>query len=259
MKSDFEDHQLLDEDVRVEKMQVYAKRPIPRIFHIFFMISILANAFLGFWYMNHESYPKDLRTSFAGLVYDTPATVMRGTAWEDSDDPWETLQYYVGEVSLDHEYAASMGLPRAQDFPWDPSKGIYLTNGHHALHCVKRIRKTLVEAVRGEPISFPLEHSLHCLDALRQDILCAADDTPLYSSFEHPGKVGWGQGRMCRSWDALEKWAIEHSACWRDINPEDDIDTLLRYRYCPPGSPYLERIHAIFGDFETGDNASAYN
>lgn len=118
---------------------------------------------------------------------------------------------------------------------------------------------SFLEAARGEPVTYPMEHILHCFEALREDIICAADNTPLFSSYDHPGSVGWNQKRVCRSWDALEKWAQEHWSCFRDISATDDIDTLLRYRYCPPESPYYERIHAIFGDFEMGENASAWN
>ena len=32
--------------------------------------------------------------------------------------------------------ALASGLPVAQRFPWDQSKGVYLLNGHHNLHCI---------------------------------------------------------------------------------------------------------------------------
>ena len=98
---------------------------------------------------------------------------------------------------------------------------------------------------------------MHCFDALRQEIICTADDTPRAMTWEHPGSIGVGQYRRCRDWDKLEAWTRDHWSCWRDINATNkDIDILLRYRYCPPESPYYDRIHAIFGDFEMGDKAS---
>lgn len=121
----------------------------------------------------------------------------------------------------------------------------------------KILHSTLTKLRDGHPLDFVFSHALHCLDALRQDVICFADDTPLYSSLEHPGSPGVSQGRQCRSWEKLETYSHEHTSCWRDINPTEPIDTLLRYRYCPPGSPYNERIHEIFGDFNTGDDASA--
>jgi hypothetical protein len=35
-----------------------------------------------------------------------------------------------------------LGLPESQPFPWDPKeKSIYITNGHHNLHCIVRASK----------------------------------------------------------------------------------------------------------------------
>lgn len=107
------------------------------------------------------------------------------------------------------------------------------------------------------PMTVPFTHLMHCFEALLQDVMCFADDTPRYTALDHPGKSGLGQQRQCRDWKKLEAFANEHTSCWRDINPNEDIDTLLRYRYCPEGSPYNEWIRAIFGDFEKGDGASA--
>jgi hypothetical protein len=122
------------------------------------------------------------------------------------------------------------------------------------------LRLTLKELFEGKnTTTFHEGHSDHCLEALLQDVLCFADDTPRYTAEDHPGRPGDGQQRVCRDWKKLEAFAQEHTSCWRDINPTENIDTLLRYRYCPPGSPYAERIHKIFGDFETGPNADKDN
>ena len=84
-----------------------------------------------------------------------------------------------------------------------------------------------------------------------EDIICFADDTPRYTSELHPGQSGFGQERKCRDWDALEAWSLEHTSCWRDIRPNDtEIDTLIRFKFCPEGSPYAEKVREIFGDFE---------
>jgi hypothetical protein len=123
----------------------------------------------------------------------------------------------------------------------------------------KILRLTLKELFEGKTPTFPQGHSDHCLESLLQDVLCFADDTPRYTSEDHPGRPGDGQQRVCRDWKKLENFAMEHTACWRDINPNENIDTLLRFRYCPAGSPYLERIHKIFGDFEMGPGANKDN
>ena len=54
---------------------------------------------------------------------------------------WENqTNYDLGNIALDNAYAKSMDLPRAQRFPWDDSKGIYLINAYHNLHCVVSLR-----------------------------------------------------------------------------------------------------------------------
>lgn len=185
-----------------------------------------------------------------GGLYNSPNETL-------TNEAWESLEYDLGSVALTHEFAASKGLPPAQAFPWDESKGIYFLNAYHGLHCLKVMRRSVLQLRDNVPLSAPLEHTLHCFNALRQDIICAADDTPRKTSFDHPGNIGVGQERTCRSWEKLEKWAKERWACWKDINDSESIDTLLRYRYCPEGSPYYERIHTLFGEFEMGQGASA--
>ena len=44
----------------------------------------------------------------------------------------------LGLVALDDEYVAAKGLPLAQRYPWDTSKGMYLLQGYHNLHCLVR-------------------------------------------------------------------------------------------------------------------------
>ena len=52
---------------------------------------------------------------------------------------WEAINSTsAGAVALDHDWAASKGLIRAQDFPWDTNKGIYYIQGIHDVHCVVR-------------------------------------------------------------------------------------------------------------------------
>ena len=53
-----------------------------------------------------------------------------------TDQAWEDINIDAGNVALDKSYAEEMGLPKAQDFPWDRSKGIYYINGYHNLHCL---------------------------------------------------------------------------------------------------------------------------
>jgi hypothetical protein len=53
-------------------------------------------------------------------------------AWNDS----RGFQSREGIVALNDSFTQSVGLPSAQRWPWDKSKGIYFVEGVHALHCV---------------------------------------------------------------------------------------------------------------------------
>lgn len=55
---------------------------------------------------------------------------------------------------------------------------------------------------------------MDCFDTLRQHIMCMADETLHYSTGHRD--TGVGQTRMCRDWDALRRWATEHTACYHD-------------------------------------------
>ena len=79
----------------------------------------------------------------AGLVRDipvswthhTPFTGQEGNQTE-ADRSWDNISVDAGSVALSDSYSRSMGLPEAQRFPWDTSKGLYLLNGYHNLHCL---------------------------------------------------------------------------------------------------------------------------
>ncbi len=49
---------------------------------------------------------------------------------------WEDLSGDPGVVALSDEWALEKGLPKALRFPWDQSKGVYLLQGFHNLHCL---------------------------------------------------------------------------------------------------------------------------
>ena len=59
-----------------------------------------------------------------------------------TNEAWDELGYDDGSIALDYEYAKMMGLPKAQPFPWDSTKGIYFINGYHGLHCL--VRQSLI-------------------------------------------------------------------------------------------------------------------
>ena len=57
------------------------------------------------------------------------------------DEAWKSARLVPdqGLVALTDDYVRSKGLPTAQRFPWDKSKGLYILNGFHDMHCLVRI------------------------------------------------------------------------------------------------------------------------
>lgn len=57
------------------------------------------------------------------------------SAWNDSPG----FQAREAVVALPDSFTTSVGLPSAQRWPWDESKGVYFLEGLHTLHCVVRL------------------------------------------------------------------------------------------------------------------------
>jgi len=58
-----------------------------------------------------------------------------------ADELWEDISIDKGTVALEDSYVRRVGLPRAQRFPWDENKGLYLLNGFHSMHCLVRLKR----------------------------------------------------------------------------------------------------------------------
>lgn len=88
---------------------------------------------------------------------------------------------------MDREWAEQRQWPASMYLPSDHSKGVYLLEAYHQLHClvsldvpwvatvtllrdVQRIlRNTFWEAVEHRPFTYhPSSHMEHCFDTLRQ-------------------------------------------------------------------------------------------
>jgi hypothetical protein len=52
------------------------------------------------------------------------------------DASWSMVEADSGIVALDDSYVELKNLPTAQRFPWDDSKGLYLINAYHNIHCL---------------------------------------------------------------------------------------------------------------------------
>lgn len=55
---------------------------------------------------------------------------------EDADRVWDGISIDNGSIALDPTHVEQMRLPHAQPFPWDVTKGIYILNGYHSMHCL---------------------------------------------------------------------------------------------------------------------------
>lgn len=97
--------------------------------------------------------------------------------------------------------------------------------------CQRTLFRYIKYTEQREPNRIAISHALHCLDQLRQDVLCNADDTPRYTGFQTPPGTGAGQVRMYRDWAALERWALEHTACFKhkDEVPGPMVDRFKSY------------------------------
>ena len=66
-----------------------------------------------------------------------------------ADTYWDNLNVDAGIVSLPLDWAMEMGLPRAQPFPWDNTRSIYLLNGYHNVHCLVSQNPAYVSRIHG--------------------------------------------------------------------------------------------------------------
>ncbi|RAH45371.1 uncharacterized protein BO95DRAFT_319450, partial [Aspergillus brunneoviolaceus CBS 621.78] len=102
-----------------------------------------------------------------------------GKAYSESDDLWDAILPSHGFIAVDRQWAAVRNWPDTMSMPNDTSKGIYLLEAYHHLHC-----------------------------------LCYADNTPLYTFGKFT--AGGGQVHQCRNWNELRDFATSHTACYRD-------------------------------------------
>jgi hypothetical protein len=155
------------------------------------------------------------------------------------DQLWHNINVDHGVVALSDEWAVQHGIRTAQRFPWDQSKGVYILHSYHNLHCLKIVYISISEYRHGEHQSRDWHHISHCMDALRRQILCDADDTPRATERRAEVVSGLLQHRKCRSWEDLERFAKQHTACYKRPERPDGKPRLERFKHCPPDSGYI--------------------
>ncbi|KAL8808483.1 MAG: hypothetical protein Q9182_000034 [Xanthomendoza sp. 2 TL-2023] len=221
-------------------------------FQIFIVpLSVTLNIVLAIWLALQKAdvdWPEP--SKYAGLLRNVPLEWNPYSPYgvgnkneSDRSIMWESLDASPGLVSLDKAWTLQHGLPAAQDFPWDRSRSLYLLNGHHSLHCLRKVRRWVTIAYHNGTQLDGYPHLVHCMDHLLQNILCEADDTPMYTTQTVAKDAGLHQTRMCRSWDQLNKWAEQQTSCYVFINETQGVSTTFnRYKWCPKGSLYAEKM-----------------
>ncbi|KAH6664864.1 hypothetical protein B0J14DRAFT_238260 [Halenospora varia] len=128
---------------------------------------------------------------------------------------WDRIVPAHGFVAVDHQWATGHNLPDSMSLPSDSSKGVYIIDAYHQIHCLTVIRKTFMELGAGKTPTIPTQHSKHCFDSLLQYVVCGTSgDTLLYTWGRN--ETGDGQLRKCIDWKSRMKWAHDNTACYAD-------------------------------------------
>ena len=88
----------------------------------------------------------------AKLDRNLPVAIERSTPYSSHNltevrELWEAISIDDGMVALPDSFVAETRLPKAQRFPWDPSKGLYFLNGYHNLHCLVCIHLLFITTI----------------------------------------------------------------------------------------------------------------
>ncbi|OGM42375.1 hypothetical protein ABOM_008390 [Aspergillus bombycis] len=145
-------------------------------------------------------------------------TKYSGTNESEVSDLWHNgIPWESGIIAINKQEANELGLPESQSFPWDVTKGIYILNVHHILHCIRNLYISIEEYRDNRPQSVTYPHILHCLDSIRVETMCAGDDTLRYIPLNDVSgfKPGDGQKRMCRDWRQMQSFVEKHDPCYR--------------------------------------------
>lgn len=118
-------------------------------------------------YQSPQAYPhipQSTKITLAGLLNDVDIpykwnTEYSGPNYTEVNELWYSdTEADKGVIAVDKSYAAKLNLPPSQSFPWDETKKFYVTNGHHALHCLV---STLPISILPCPTKLLLASNLH--------------------------------------------------------------------------------------------------
>ena len=235
---------------------------------VFLAISLLANVIvLGIWGGIHKrfnrpeapsSYGEFESLAIAGKHADLrPAkplelpTVYKQFHWNTQwssinttlqDRLWDGILPSHGFVAIDRTEATDEDYPESMYLPGDKSKGVYLLEAYHQLHCLKILHTTMRESLTGSEFTWtPGSHLEHCFDYLIQITMCNADTTPLYTFGDNT--AGDGQTHKCKDWNTLREYATENTACYRDT--VEDVLLGQHFGYCDDGYDGMEEPRRV--------------
>ena len=113
-------------------------------------------------------------------AHDTDFASQNRTA---ADAAWSRLDSNGGSVALSDEYVSEKGLPTAQRWPWDATKGIYLLHGYHNLHClVGQSSRNVARIDRSEHRTRSVPLFWRCMTKNPRAVLSAISDIALTRS-----------------------------------------------------------------------------
>ena len=158
------------------------------------------------------------------------------------DQLWNDILPSHGFVAINRRSAAGSQYPESMYLPGDKSKGVYLLEAYHQLHCLKILHRTMRESLTGAEFTWkPGSHIEHCFDYLVQITMCNADTTPLYTFGDDT--AGDGQVHKCKDWNALREYSTENRACYRDT--VEDVLLGQHFGYCDDGWDGMEEPRRV--------------
>ena len=190
---------------------------------------------------------------YSGLALDRPTIYHHHTPYWGAnatlaDTLWDGIDTDPMVIALTDAYAFAHNLSLSSRWPWDRRKGRYFLKMFHQLHCLKYVRRHLVDLKRTNSSGLDSVHAHHCLDLLRKDVLCYGDDTPMPTNDMHTA-IGDGQVLMCRDYEKMVAWAQapERNACHRSLDEYRQIKhPIERYAFCEEDSQYYEVMKGYF-------------
>lgn len=80
--------------------------------------------------------PETQRESWIQYLWHSEYSNDHGEVTEEVDQAWNDVVPSHGIVAVDHKWAAERMLPASHNLPCDHSKGVYILDAYHQIHCL---------------------------------------------------------------------------------------------------------------------------